>query len=59
MIPFLFLCLGKKRSDHVVPLLKKVFCGSPMPSEAQAPYLAFKPLHYLDPVNLFSLIHEH
>ena len=29
------------------------------PSEAQAPYLAFTPLYYLDPVNLFSLIHEH
>ena len=42
------------------PCLKK--CSAVpqyQPSETQTPYLECKPLHSLDPVNLFSLIHEH
>lgn len=40
MIPF--LCLEKKRSNHVTPLLKNPFMiPHCQPSEIQAPYLAF------------------
>lgn len=51
-----FLYLGGKKVTHVKPLLKTLLWVSCQPNEIQALYLGLKPLHYLGPAHLPSLI---